>query len=213
MESENKKKVALTVIGAATLLVAMIGATFAYFSATSTTTTQTITTSNLNLTVAYNGDDANVKNIKPTTWVDDSDGQVATENTTNTDIVKFPFKVTGTSSTAGTYKINMQTSITLNSSTVVEEQGQAGVPLTGGDVSDIKYRLYKANGTPLGDEQSFEATTNTDIITNGVISADAALNDEYVLYVYIKNSGAAQNKLQGINFTITLGGSASQAAA
>lgn len=212
MDSDNRKgKIALTVIGAATLLVAMTGATFAYFSAISKTTTQTVTTSSLNLTVSYNGEDSNVKNIKPTTWANDVDGKVATANTTNKDIIKFPFKVTGESSSAGTYKVNLQTSIALNNGTVVEEQGKDPVSLTGGEISDIKYRLYKADGTPIGAEQSFAATTDTDIIDNGTINANVALDDQYVLYIYISKTEQPQNKLQGINFTVTLGGSASQA--
>lgn len=212
MDSDNRKgKIALTVIGAATLLVAMTGATFAYFSATSKTTTQTVTTSSLNLTVSYNGEDSNVKNIKPTTWAADAEGKVAEANTTNKDIIKFPFKVTGESSSAGTYKVNLQTSIALNNGTVVEEQGQDPVSLTGGEISDIKYRLYKADGTPVGAEQSFAETTNTDIISNGAITANVALDDQYVLYIYISKTEQPQNKLQGINFTVTLGGSASQA--
>ena len=207
MERENGRgRIALTVIGAATLLIALAGATFAYFSATSTTTTQTITTSSLNLTVAADGEATHVSGIKPTTWVSNTDAK------TNNDIAIIPFKVTGSSSTDGTYTVNLSTNIVLNSGTVVEEQGQAGVPLTGGDVSDIKYRLFTKEGTELGSEKSFSATTNEDIVTNGTITADVPLNDEYILYVYIENDESnPQNKLQGIDFTITLGGSASQA--
>ena len=77
--------------------------------------------------------------------------------------------------------------------------------------------MYKADGSEVLGEQSFAATTNVDIITNGSITipegaTTVSLNDEYILYVYIKNNpGKAQNKLQEVNFTISLGGSASQA--
>ena len=207
MERENGRgKIALTVIGAATLLIALAGATFAYFSATSTTTTQTITTSSLNLTVAADGEATHVSGIKPTTWVSTTDAE------TNNDIAIIPFKVTGSSSTNGTYTVNLSTNIVLNSGTVVEQQDGEAVPLTGGDVSDIKYRLFTKEGTEIGSEKSFSATTNEDIVTNGTITADVPLNDEYILYVYIENDESnPQNKLQGIDFTITLGGSASQA--
>lgn len=205
MERENMKgKIALTVIGAATLLVALAGATFAYFSATSTTETKTITTSNLNLTVAANGAATHVSNIKPTTFTSASDAE------SNDDIAIIPFKVTGTSSTNGTYVVNMQTNIALNNGTVVETQGGEAVELKGGEVADVKYRLYK-NGAEIIGETAFEVTTNEDIVTNGIITANEALDDEYVLYVYIKDSNKDQNKLQGIDFTITLGGSAVQA--
>ena len=206
MESENRKsRIVLTVVGAATLLTALVGATFAWFSATSTTATQQVTTSSLNLTVAANGDATHVSEIKPTAW-----SATMSENESNADIAKIPFKVTGTSSTNGTYTINMQTGITLNAGTVVEEQGKDPVALTGGSAADIKYRLYK-DGAQVGVEGSFSETTNVNIVTDGAITADVALNDEYVLYVYIQNKDEAQNKLQNVDFTITLGGSATQA--
>lgn len=206
MERENVKgKIALTVIGVATLLTALVGATFAYFSATSTTTAQTVTTANLNLSITADGAATHVTNIKPTTWSD-----TMSDNTTNADIARIPFKVTGTSSTNGKYTVNMQTSIALNNGTVVEQEGGEAVALNGGEISDIKYRLYKKDGTAVGNEQSFAATTDVDIVTNAAITANVALTDEYILYVYINNTGKAQNKLQGIDFTITLGGSAIQ---
>lgn len=200
MERENMKgKIALTVIGAATLLVALAGATFAYFSATSVTEERTVTTSNLNLNVAINGSSAHVTNIKPTTWTS------LDAAATNADISKIPFKVTGESSTNGTYVVNMQTSIALNPGTDAD-----GKALVGGEVGDIKYRLYKGDQEVIG-ETAFTASTNVDIVTNGAITAGTALNDEYMLYVYIKDNSGDQNKLQAIDFTITLGGSASQA--
>jgi len=210
MERENMKgKIALTVIGAATLLVALAGATFAYFSATSTTAERTITTSNLNLKVALVDSDAGkIENIKPTTWVSTDDAE------TNADIAVIPFTVSGTSSTNGIYTVNMQTSVALNSGTVVEEEGKAAVELKGGSISDIKYRLYDSEGNELIEETAFDSTgaINVDLIDDGAITADEDLNDTYTLYVYIKNDASnPQNKLQGINFTITLGGSASQA--
>ena len=215
MDSENMKgKIALTVIGAATLLAALAGATFAYFSATSTTATREITTANLNLKVAIDGEAAKIENIKPTKWTS------ATAAASNADIAVIPFTVSGDSSTNGAYTINMQTSVTLNDGTVVEQQPADGdeavqVPLKGGEISDIKYRLFDSTGAELITETAFDAdengAINVDIITNGTITANETLDDSYTLYVYIKDSDGDQNKLQDIDFTITLGGSASQA--
>ena len=50
-----------------TLIVTMIGATFAYFKAISKSEPQIITTSSLNINLALKGS-MNIKNIKPTIW-------------------------------------------------------------------------------------------------------------------------------------------------
>ncbi len=191
---ENKNKVLLTVIGALTFIAVLVGATFAYFSATSTTNSVNVTTSNLNLNVEANGSATHVTNIKPTTW----DDETLANNDTNADIAKIPFKVTGTSSVQGTYTVNLKTSIALNDS------------LTGGDVSDIKYRLFDSEGEEIGTEGSFAASTDVNILEDITIDGSGAILDEYVLYVYISDNSAEQNKLQDVDFTISLGGSAQQ---
>lgn len=191
---ENKNKVLLTVIGALTFIAVLVGATFAYFSATSTTNSVNVTTSNLNLNVEANGAATHVTNIKPTTW----DDETLANNDDNVDIAKIPFKVTGTSSVQGTYTVNLKTSIALNDS------------LTGGDVSDIKYRLFDSEGEEIGTEGSFAASTDVNILEDITIDGSGAILDEYVLYVYISDNSAEQNKLQDIDFTISLGGSAQQ---
>ncbi len=213
---ERKHKILLTAIGAGTLLVAMVGATFAYFSATSTTTTQEVTTANLNLTVAADENTTHITNIKPTTWNDD-----LAQNLTNTDIAKVSFKVTSTSSSAGTYNIDMTSNnLALNNGTVVEEQGQSAVPLTGGALSDIKYKVYKLSGdasvagsytevSGAGATGTFDnPTVAKNIVTDAAITS--SLNDQYIVFVYIENKNEAQNKLQGITFDVTVTGSASQ---
>jgi len=206
MERENMKgKITLTVIGAATLLVTLAGATFAYFSATSTTTEQTVTTQKLNLNVAADGNATHVTNIKPTTW----NATDMSENIGNEDIVQIPFKVTGISSVDGTYKVNLQTAIDLSSEKVVVNQGQEAEALNGGVVGDVKYRLYDGDRELIG-ETAFEASTNHVILENMPITAEQQLLDTYVLYVYVKDSGSDQNLLQGIDFTITLAGIATQ---
>lgn len=191
---ENKNKILLTVIGALTFVAVLVGTTFAYFSATSTTNSVNVTTSNLNLNVEADGAATHVTNIKPTTW----DGATLANNDDNVDIAKIPFKVTGTSSVQGTYTVNLKTSIALNDS------------LTGGDVSDIKYRLFDSEGEEIGTEGSFAASTDVNILEDITIDGSGAILDEYVLYVYISDNSAEQNKLQDVDFTISLGGSAQQ---
>ena len=50
----------------------------------------------------------------------------------------------------------------------------------------------------------------TELKNNYGLEATINLIDTYVLYVYVKDSGDDQNKLQDIDFTITLNGKATQ---
>ena len=204
---ERKNKILLTVIGVGTLLIAMAGATFAFFSATAATTTQQVTTSNMDLTVAADNNTTHITNIKPTTWSDD-----ITANVANADIAKVSFKVTSTSTATGSYKINMTApGLALNTG-----NDAMGVALSGGSLEQVKYKVYKVSGstyTPVADAGAIgtlaNPTTAKEIISAGTISS--TLNDQYVIFVYIENADTAQNQLQGLNFEIAVTGSASQA--
>jgi len=205
---ERNNKVLLTVVGVLTLIASLVGATFAFFSATSTTETPVnITTSNLNLSVNADGEALKVSGIKPTTWNDDVLEDLANVGTegyvANPDIAVIPFVVEGTSNLPGTYVVNMTTSFVST--------------LTTDDVSDIKYRIYERNDTTVGNqvgtEGSFAAPTDADILTNVSFTA-GDITDEYVMFVYIENDTQNdQNKLQEVDFTISLGGSATQSQA
>ena len=219
----NKHKVLLTVIGAGTLLIALAGATFAYFSATSTTVEREITTSSMDLQVTADTGTTHIENIKPTTW----DASDMSKNVGNSDIAKVAFKVTSSSTTAGTYSIDMTAPrLALNSGTVVEQENGQAVALTGGSLDQVMYKVYKVNGSTYtavdgaagelssladaGDGNYATTVTPIQIIKNAPISS--TLNDQYVIFVYIENDEEhPQNKLQGLNFDITVEGSASQA--
>lgn len=187
---DEKTKRILTILWSITLIVALIGATFGYFSATDKTDPQIITTQNLGVSLTIEGA-TNVDNIKPTTW-----DTTVTNNDNNDDIVRIPFKVKSTSRVNGTYTVNMSTNITENAL------------LNGGSASDIKYKLYKDNAEIVSG--NFTTGDFNVEIANGTISKDSDLNDEYILYVYIENKDETQNKLQNIKFSITLSGNASQ---
>lgn len=192
---DSKNKVLLTVVIAITLLVALVGATFAYFSATSTSAEQTVTTSSMNLLVSVEGS-THITDIAPTTF----DYSTVAENK---NVAKIPFKVTGSSSQAGTYTINLNNNIQLKD-TLAD-----GTPLTGGELADLKYQLYTADGQKVLDETDY-STASFDLIEDHEIVA-GDIDDSYVLYVYIKDNGGDQNKFQENDFTITLSGSAKQA--
>lgn len=188
---DKKNKTILTVLSVLTLLVALLGATFAYYSATSKSEPQIITTSSLSLSINIDGS-INVDNIKPTNWVSLASAQ------TNKDITRIPFTVSSPAGVKAVYSVNMDTVIPSNSE------------LTGGDASDIKYKLFKDGETTPLKEGSFSSNFNEQIITNSEIALNTPLNDKYVLYVYIENENAEQNTLQNISFSINLTGRADQ---
>lgn len=188
---DKKNRTILTVLWVSTLFITLVGATLAYYSAVYKSKPQVITTSSLSLSVATKGS-MHVENIKPTTWngVDDAE--------TNTDISKIPFTVTAPAGARAIYDINLSTSIPVNTE------------LSGGSVSDIKYKLFKTGDiTPLK-EGSFSANFSEDIIIDSPINEGQALSDSYMLYIYIENRQVEQNMLQDIEFSVRITGSADQ---
>jgi len=188
---DKKNQTILTVLAALTLLVALLGATFAYFSATSKSEPQIITTSSLSLNVSIKGE-THVTNIKPTTWVS------TTAAETNEDIAIIPFTVTTPAGVKAVYSINMSAVVPSN------------ISLTGGSASDVKYKLFKSDATNPTKEGSLAADFNEDIIIDAPITEGIALNDAYVLYIYIENKDVVQNTLQDIDISINLIGTADQ---
>ena len=207
---ENKNKVLLTVIGVATLLVALVGATFAYFSATDTSETVEVTTgaATISLSAANNS----VKDIKPLVISSDSlksslsaNASSGTEfsDTIKNDIVKMTLNVTGSSDVAGSYDIVMsEPTITIGS-----EANQ-------GSVSDIKYSVYDSTGKEIK-TGSFTGVANengTVIVDNTTFDGTNDINDTYYVYVYVNNTDSEQNNLQNVNFKLTFAANASTAA-
>ena len=187
---DKKNKIILMTLAIITFLVALLGATFAYFSAISRSKPQIITTSSLSLSLKIEGA-THVTNIKPTVW-----SATLSDNEANTDIVKIPFSVTSPAGVKGTYDVDMSTNIPSNGT------------LTGGSANDVKYKLYK--GTTMVKEGSFSASFNEQIISGSEIVENTVLNDSYKLYVYIENKNEEQNTLQNIDITINLTASATQ---
>ena len=200
----NTNKVLLTVIGIGVLIVATVGATFAYFSATGGTATQQIKTGELKVTASSTLTDGT--NIKPTTWSTTD----MTANTENTDIAKVKLDVVtdGTTITSGKYTINLTTTgIALKEETAT---------VKGGSLDQVKWALYdvsdlttaKASGT-FADEAYTEENgnaVNRAILENVAIPGDVEQNtDTYTLYIWIENTkDAVQDRLQGLNVTAKL---------
>jgi len=184
---ENKNKVLLTVLSVATLLVALVGASFAYFSATQSTNTVEVTTGAA--TIALEASNNSVTNISPTSF-----DKAAADAGTNTNIVKMTLTVSGTSDVAGSYDIAMKEPVITLPANV---DGQ-------GTVSDIKYVVYKdGSDTPIKAATSFTGTEKTtDIVTGATFNAGDVTGTYYV-YVWVDNNDAEQNNLQKVSFDLT----------
>ena len=190
---ENQNKVLLTVIGAATLLVAVVGATFAYFSATGSETTATVQTGSSQINIQASEDA--VENIRPTSWTT----RAAAD--TDANVEKFTLTMSGAVSGSGTYTISMnQPEITIGN-------------ITGdnGDLSDIRYAIFRGEETTAVKEGSFADATFTngkvDLVVNESYSAPA-VTGEFTVYVWIENENADQNNLQEVSFKLTFAANA-----
>lgn len=190
---ENKNNVLLTIIGAATLLVAIVGASFAYFSATGGTATQDVKTGELKISAVAGA--VNGANIKP---VDADDITTVADKIANSEVVKLPITVTTTDTNiSASYDIFLTTTgVALNSDD----------SLSGGNLSELKWELVKGaagseTSVATGDFTAGNVTklklnsTAIDIPNGGSV-------DEYKLLVYILNDkDNAQDKLQGMTIT------------
>ena len=193
----NANKVLLTVIGIAVLIVATVGATFAYFSASSGTAAQNIKTGELKVSATSSLADG--VSIKPTTWTNASDAD------DNADIAKVGLSVVtdGTTIATGKYSINLTTTgITLDTSKV------------GGKLSDVKFALYDTTDlsnaiitSDFGDEAYTEENGNA---VNRTIASNISIpvgenTDTYTLYIWIEDTtNDVQDQLQGLTVTAKL---------
>ncbi len=193
---ENPNRTLLTIVGVATILVAIIGASFAYFSANSTSSSQEVTTGKLMLTAA-SGSTGNL-NISPTTFSNVS------EAAADPNIAKITLEVVtdGTTISTGKYKITFSTTgIALNTGNDAN-----GDSLVGGSLSDIKWALYDTtdSSSPKG-TGTFESGNATDLVAvDNILFPMGNNTDNYILYIWIENTDQPQNKLQELTITATM---------
>jgi len=211
----NSNKILLTVIGIAVLIVATVGATFAYFSATGGTQEEQITTGELK--VAATSSLEHGTSIKPTEWAG------ATAANADTDIAKVGLSVAtnGTTIENAKYDILLSTDGIQLNATRENADGEV-VALTGGDLEDVKWALY--NNADLSTELAKgdfgvdeEGVTDGDVlnltIKSGItITPNNTVADEYTLYIWIENTedtvegdgSGKQDQLQGLVIDATL---------
>ena len=191
---ENKKNsnsILLTVIGVATLLVALIGATFAYFTASSTSSNQNVEAGKLTISTVLGATSQN--NIIPTTW----DNSTMANNLSNDNIAKFTYTVdsTGTTVRGSVYDLKLTGAVT---TTTVNN----GVTSQGGDESEVLFKLVKDSSVVAQGNYS-EIKAGKNILTGQTIPVNGA-SVEYTLCVYIEESGENQDKLQGATVSATM---------
>lgn len=187
----NGNKVLLTVIAIAVLIVATVGATFAYFSATGGTVTQNVKTGELKVSATSTVAD-NVS-IKPTTWTSAADADE------DADIAKVGLTVVtdGTTITTGKYDIKLTTTgLTADDLDTTKE---------GGSLADVKWALYDAEGEVNSGNFTAGNLIN-EVINVNKISIPAGNNtDTYTLYIWIEDTTTAkQDQLQGLDITAKL---------
>ena len=209
---EKKNMVLLTVIAVATLLVAVVGATFAYFTAQSTTTGNETTTS------------ATTRELAALSWTAGTDkgespsiypGYMAYQS----------YELSATGKGTANYKLTLDAT--------VAEGFNAGEP------NDLTYSIYKTTSekpeytslfqpgtedvqtaentttykitgagftssslTPVIEDQPLTTGSEQQIVANASINAGS--NEYYVLVINFVDSNGEQNTLQGINFSAAL---------
>lgn len=215
MENKNGQGIFYGVIGVATLVVAIIGATFAYFSAQATTTGDTITGNTLDVAEALT---LNVTRVNK-----------AVTNATNIDLV--PTDIDGTSATSMNtavaanceadgytachlYKIEAGTSQNVtNANIYIDSLTVSGAAVK--DKTAWKYAVYEGTDTTAttpvinGD---FEITTAStiDMHKNGALTT---AGKTYYLLIYIENADKPQNTANNDNVTGTYSGTVTLKAA
>lgn len=198
---KNKtSNILLTVIVIVTLLIAVVGATFAYFSATSSSTPQNVKTGKLVVsTTTGSVQGTNIKPIEASAL-----NESWTDIKANNDIVKIPITVNTSGTTITTSnedKIIADLDIYLTAVSGFNKDSY-----TNGDPSDIKWKLVKSSDGSGTETGSFNKTTSEYKLTsaNPIPVTSDVTNYEYTLLVYIENKNASQDDLQNITLSATV---------
>ena len=174
-EKKINKSIIFSVVAVLLLVVVVIGATVAYFSAQAQTDVQTVTTANLTMGFEA-GDIIRATNITPI-----NDSEIKTKAT------ELPFSVTNT----GTEHMNL--TIKLTDITIDEALKDV----------DFRWGLYNAdtgNGLSFG---IFKYTTTEELLYTDTIidAANPDITKNYILRIWLHDDGALQNEFMGKTFS------------
>ncbi len=183
---EKKNVIFLSVIAVATLLTAVVGTTFAYFTATVTgnETSKNVNVTTANMSVVYTqGDKVSIANLVP--------GQ---------EIPAMTFNVKNSGQSAVDYKLAWQD---VNKSWTAESLATNG---KGGADTDIQYTISACDETYTSCNTVIHASSvlpnaDGDITTADTLTLAAGATAYYkVQVVFTDNKTAAQDALQGQTF-------------
>lgn len=195
----NRKKdnnIFLTIVAIITLIVAIVGASFAYFSATSNTERQNVTTGSLKISAISGA--VNEANIIP----------VKAENITtinakmlNPNIAKLPLTIDTTGTTIeGTYQMYLNTTgIDGKINTTSGNSSHIKWELVGitGENDNIQHSIINSGNFETGDAKNLRISNNDEIFD---ISVNGSIQKFYLL-IYILDDGNIQDDLQSMVIT------------
>lgn len=193
--NNSNNNIVLTVLGIATLLVAITGASFAYFTATSITTNQNIKTGVLKIsTTTGSVQGANIKPVK------ESDINTITKKKENADVIKIPITVNTT-----------DTTIDATLDVYMTAAGFGDKTYTNGNPTDIKWELLDSTDTNIGSGSFDMNTTDLKLNTNSIETVSDKTTYNYTLLIYILDNNDIQDDLQDLTLSATLRVDAKQA--
>ena len=196
MNEENNRKgpgVFYAVVGVATLVVAIIGATFAYFSAQASTGTEDIKGGTLDIKQSFSVEAVRV--YKDETVASDnlvpSDAGANITNIKNAMTAKCVNKgYTG----CHIYKITAKSGQTLNTASLNLTLTQTGAT----DVAAWKYVTFTGEGDAAalveGKSGSFNVLDTAPVDLHGGASVTGGTDVVYYLMIYLENKNASQNE-------------------
>jgi len=199
----NRNSVVLTVICACTLLVALVGASFAYFTATSApTASQNVQTGELHITASLSRTVSTL--IKPTEY-----SQATAEE--NSDVAKLTLEVKGANTTVtdAKYYLTMIGNVTKSDGSVIDTT-------KGGEKSDVKWVLINTTGKDIatgtvvadGDFSTLASGLPATLVKSGESAYLANLTgttvDTYALLIYIDESGSPQDNLSEVKISASM---------
>ena len=209
---EKKNMVLLTVIAVATLLVAVVGATFAYFTAQSTTTGNSATTS------------ATTRQLAALSW---SAGESGKSPEVYPGYMAYQaYELSATGNGSANYKLTLDATVD-PAFNAIEKQEDLTYSIYKSTTSKPEYTTlfqpgdasvqtadntttYKIAGagfthdslTTVVLEKPLTTGSKQEIVANATINANAT--EYYVLVINFHDNGAAQNGLQGKAFSASL---------
>lgn len=182
MEENNRKGTGVfyAVVGVATLVVAIIGATFAYFSASATSekevTGTTASGANLSLVVTRVSDEATAKNMVP---MNDTDLQKGVTGEGEKSCVD-----KNGNTVCQVYKVN----ITNGSNIAVNVKGT--MTLSGGGATNMRWQVLTNATTINASAETINAGSEGVIVANQALTAGS--NQDFYIVVWLHETGEDQ---------------------